>query len=135
LTGRRLCEFRGVHPVIRLLIVDDHTVVRQGLSMLFGTVDDIEVVGTAADGIVALTQVDALTPDVVLMDIGMPGLDGIEATRRIVTADPDARVVILTGDTDQTKLQQAVEAGALGCLLKDADPEALFAAVRTAYLH
>jgi len=120
--------------VIRLLIVDDHTVVRQGLSMLFGTADDIEVVGTAADGVLALTQVDALTPDVVLMDIGMPRLDGIEATRRIVTADPDARVVILTGDTDQTKAQQAVEAGALGFLLKDAEPEALFAAVRTAYL-
>ena len=120
--------------MIRLLIVDDHTVVRQGLSLLFGTVDDIEVVGTAADGVVALSQVDALTPDVVLMDIGMPRLDGIEATRRIVTADPDARVVILTGDTDQAKIQQAVEAGALGCLLKDADPEALFAAVRSAYL-
>jgi NarL family two-component system response regulator YdfI len=121
--------------VIRLLIVDDHTVVRQGLSLLFGTVDDIEVVGTAADGVLALSQVDALTPDVVLMDIGMPRLDGIEATRRIVTADPDARVVILTGDTDQAKIQQAVEAGAFGCLLKDADPEALFTAVRTAYLH
>jgi len=121
--------------VIRLLIVDDHTVVRQGLSMLFGTADDIEVVGTAADGVVALTQVDALTPDVVLMDIGMPRLDGIEATRRIVTADPDARVVILTGDTDQTKAEQAVEAGAFAYLLKDAEPEVLFAAVRTAYQH
>jgi DNA-binding NarL/FixJ family response regulator len=121
--------------VIRLLIVDDHTVVRQGLSMLFGTADDIEVVGTAADGVVALTQVDALTPDVVLMDIGMPRLDGIEATRRIVTADPDARVVILTGDTDQTKAEQAVEAGAVAYLLKDAEPEVLFAAVRTAYQH
>jgi DNA-binding NarL/FixJ family response regulator len=121
--------------VIRLLIVDDHTVVRQGLSMLFGTVDDIEVVGTAEDGVLALTQVNALTPDVVLMDIGMPRLDGIEATRQIVTADPGARIVILTGDTDQTKVQQAVEAGALGYLLKDAEPEALFAAVRTAYAH
>ena len=121
--------------MIRLLIVDDHTVVRQGLSMLFGTVDDIEVVGTAADGVVALSKVHALTPDVVLMDIGMPRLDGIEATRRIVTDDPDARVVILTGDTDDAKMQQAVEAGALGILFKDADPEALFAAVRTAYLH
>jgi DNA-binding NarL/FixJ family response regulator len=121
--------------VIRLLIVDDHTVVRQGLSMLFGTVDDIEVVGTAEDGVLALNQVNALTPDVVLMDIGMPRLDGIEATRQIVTADPDARIVILTGDTDQTKVQQAVEAGALGYLLKDAEPEALFAAVRTAYAH
>ena len=121
--------------MIRLLIVDDHTVVRQGLSMLFGTVDDIEVVGTAADGVLALNQVHALTPDVVLMDIGMPRLNGIEATRQIVTADPQARIVILTGDTDQTKAQQAVEAGALGCLLKDADPEALFAAVRTAYTH
>jgi DNA-binding NarL/FixJ family response regulator len=121
--------------VIRLLIVDDHTVVRQGLSMLFGTVDDIEVVGTAEDGVFALNQVNALTPDVVLMDIGMPRLDGIEATRRIVTADPGARIVILTGDTDQTKVQQAVDAGALGYLLKDAEPEALFAAVRTAYAH
>ena len=121
--------------MIRLLIVDDHTVVRQGLSMLFGTVDDIEVVGTAADGILALNQVHELTPDVVLMDIGMPRLDGIEATRRIVTADPRAKIVILTGDTDQTKVQQAVEAGALGYLLKDAEPEALFAAVRTAYAH
>ena len=130
-----MCEFRGVHPVIRLLIVDDHTVVRQGLSMLFGTVDDIEVVGTAEDGVLALKQVSALTPDVVLMDIGMPRLDGIEATRQIVTADPDARIVILTGDADQTKVQQAVEAGALGFLLKDAEPEALFAAVRTAYAH
>jgi DNA-binding NarL/FixJ family response regulator len=121
--------------VIRLLIVDDHTVVRQGLSMLFGTVDDIEVVGTAEDGVLALNQVSALTPDVVLMDIGMPRLDGIEATRQIVTADPDARIVILTGDADQTKVQQAVDAGALGFLLKDAEPEALFAAVRTAYAH
>jgi DNA-binding NarL/FixJ family response regulator len=101
--------------------------------MLFGTVDDIEVVGTAADGILALNQVHALTPDVVLMDIGMPRLDGIEATRQIVTADPRAKIVILTGDTDQTKVQQAVEAGALGFLLKDAEPEMLFAAVRTAY--
>jgi DNA-binding NarL/FixJ family response regulator len=126
-------NFRGVEPVIRLLIVDDHTVVRQGLSMLFGTVDDIEVVGTAADGVVALNQVQTLTPDVVLMDIGMPRLNGIEATRQIVTADPGARIVILTGDTDQTKVQQAVEAGALGYLLKDAEPETLFAAVRTAY--
>ncbi len=119
--------------MIRLLIVDDHTVVRQGLSMLFGTVDDIEVVGTAADGILALNQVHELTPDVVLMDIGMPRLDGIEATRQIVTTDPRAKIVILTGDTDQTKVQQAVEAGALGYLLKDAEPELLFAAVRTAY--
>lgn len=119
--------------MIRLLIVDDHTVVRQGLSMLFGTVDDIEVVGTASDGVLALNQVHALTPDVVLMDIGMPRLNGIEATRQIVTADPGARIVILTGDTDQTKVQQAVEAGALGYLLKDAEPETLFAAVRTAY--
>ena len=119
--------------MIRLLIVDDHTVVRQGLSMLFGTVEDIEVVGTAADGVLALNQVHALTPDVVLMDIGMPRLNGIEATRQIVTADPGARIVILTGDTYQTKVQQAVEAGALGYLLKDAEPEILFAAVRTAY--
>ena len=101
--------------------------------MLFGPVDDIEVVGTAADGILALNQVHEPTPDVVLMDMGMPRLDGIEATRRFVTADPRAKIVILTVDTDQTKAQQAVEAGALGYLLKDAEPELLFAAVRTAY--
>jgi len=118
---------------IRVVLVDDHGVVRRGLRGYLELLDDIEVVGTAADGILALNQVHELTPDVVLMDIGMPRLDGIEATRRIVTADPRAKIVILTGDTDQTKVQQAVEAGALGYLLKDAEPELLFAAVRTAY--
>ena len=73
-----------------------------------------------------------MTPDVVLMDIGMPRLDGIEATSQIVTADPRAKIVILTGDSDQTKLQQAVEAGALGYLLKDAEPEELVRGIRAA---
>jgi len=120
--------------VIRLLIVDDHTVVRQGLSMLFGTVDDIEVVGTAADGVLALNQVHALTPDVVLMDIGMPRLDGIEATRRIVaTPGLDAtRIIVLTTFEIDEYVFEALRSGAAGFLLKEADPEEIVRAVRVA---
>jgi len=118
---------------IRVLLADDQALVRGGLRKIVETEPDMTVVAEAADGLQAVDAARASHPDVAVLDIRMPHLDGIEATRRIVTADPRAKIVILTGDTDQTKVQQAVEAGALGYLLKDAEPELLFAAVRTAY--
>jgi DNA-binding NarL/FixJ family response regulator len=119
--------------MIRLLIVDDHVIVRLGLEMVFATVPDVEVVGTAADGNLAIEQFQALAPDVVLMDIGMPHLDGIEATRQMLALDPDSRIVILTGYADKPRIERALRAGAVACLFKDADPEDVIQAVRAAH--
>jgi DNA-binding NarL/FixJ family response regulator len=119
--------------VIRLLIVDDHAIVRQGLEQLFTAMSDITVVGTAVDGRAAVTQARALDPDIVLMDIGLPLLDGVEATRQIVAHDPDAKIVILTSYSDESRIIDALEAGALGYLLKDSDPYNVVKAVRVAY--
>ena len=119
--------------MIRLLIVDDHVIVRLGLEMVFATVPDVEVVGTAADGNLAVDQFRALAPDVVLMDIGMPHLDGIEATRQMLALDPDSRIVILTGYADRPRIERALRAGAVACLFKDADPEDVIQAVRAAH--
>jgi DNA-binding NarL/FixJ family response regulator len=119
--------------MIRLVVVDDQELIRAGLRALLARTEDIEVVGEAADGIAAVGQVRALSPDVVLMDIRMPGIDGIEATRRIA-ADPalaGVRVLVLTTfDTDE-HVFDALRAGAAGFLLKDARPEELRHAVRT----
>ena len=120
--------------MIRLLIVDDHAVVREGLRLLFATTSGIEVVGMAGDGAVAVEQTRVLAPDVVLMDLGMPVLDGIEATRRIVARDPDAKVVVLTSYTDQERLVAALDAGAIGYVLKHSDAEVVVRAVRAAYV-
>ena len=118
--------------MIRLLIVDDHAVVRQGLEQLFGTVPDVSVVGTAVDGRAAVAQVDELLPDVVLMDIGMPRLDGVDATREILAEHPEVKIVILTSYTDENRILEAVHAGALGYLLKHSDPYDVIEAVRAA---
>jgi DNA-binding NarL/FixJ family response regulator len=120
-------------PVIRVAVVDDQHLVRSGLRALLDRPDDITVVGEAADGDAALMLVRAERPDVVLMDVRMPGTDGIEATRRIVADERlrDVRVVVLTTfDTDEN-LFAAIRAGAAGFLLKDAAPDELRAAVRT----
>jgi DNA-binding NarL/FixJ family response regulator len=119
--------------VIRLLIVDDHAIVRQGLEQLFTAMPDITVVGTAVDGRAAVTQARALDPDIVLMDIGLPVLDGVEATRQIIAHDPDAKIVTLTSYTDESRIIDALEAGALGYLLKHSDPHNVVKAVRVAY--
>jgi DNA-binding NarL/FixJ family response regulator len=119
--------------MIRLLIVDDHAVVRQGLTQLFETVPGVEVVGVASDGEQAVTQVQTLGPDVVLMDIGMPRLDGIEATRRMTATHPGLPILILTGHADQQRMDQAMQAGACGCLLKQGDSVEVIEAVRRAY--
>lgn len=116
--------------MIRLLIVDDHQIVRQGLELLFATVPGVEVVGVAADGRQAVLEADRLTPDVVLMDVGMPKIDGVEATRQITAAHPAARVVMLTAYGDQDRIQAALQAGAAGYLLKHSAPEDVVQAVR-----
>ncbi len=115
---------------IRILLVDDHAIVRKGLRALLAEIDDIEVVGEAADGQQAINQAAALQPDVILMDIVMPNMDGIEATQRITRQQPEARVLALTSFAADDKLFPAIKAGALGYLLKDSDPEDLLQAIR-----
>jgi DNA-binding NarL/FixJ family response regulator len=118
--------------VIRVLLAEDHAVVRAGLKQLLDRAGDIEVVGAAADGAQAVELADDHGPDVILMDLSMPVMDGIEATKRILAADPDARVVVLTSLTDRERILGALDAGALGYLLKDAEPEAIHEALRAA---
>ncbi|MDQ1663352.1 MAG: hypothetical protein QOJ68_3332 [Blastococcus sp.] len=116
---------------MRVLLVDDHAVVRHGLSDLL-TGAGVEVVGSLDDGSLAEAAVRALEPDLVLMDLSMPGMDGIEATRAVLTARPDTLVVILTSFAEHARLHAALEAGAVGYLLKDAEPEDILRALRDA---
>jgi len=118
--------------MIRVLIADDHGVVREGLSRLLQAADGIEVAGVAADGEDAVAQAQAVAPDVVLMDLDMPGVDGIEATRRIAAGDGTAAVLVLTSFSDQPRILGAIEAGAVGYLLKDASSEDVVAGIRAA---
>ncbi|MGC5343969.1 response regulator [Streptomyces sp. DT24] len=119
-----------VTPAIRVLIVDDQMMVREGFSVLLNAMPGIEVVGEAVDGRQAVAQVAALRPDVVLMDIRMPELNGIEATREIVAADADAKVLVLTTFDLDEYVYQALRAGASGFLLKDASARQLAEGVR-----
>ncbi|WP_030747525.1 response regulator transcription factor [Streptomyces griseus] len=116
--------------MIRVLIVDDQIMVREGFSVLLGAMPDIEVVGEAVNGREAVAQVAALRPDVVLMDIRMPELNGIDATREIVAADADAKVLVLTTFDLDEYVYQALRAGASGFLLKDASARQLADGVR-----
>jgi DNA-binding NarL/FixJ family response regulator len=118
--------------VIRVLVADDHAVVRSGLEQLLSTADDIEVIGLVADGEAAAELAARERPDVILMDLSMPVVDGIEATRRIVADDPDAHVVVLTSFSDNRRIMDALGAGAIGYLLKHAGPDELLGAVRAA---
>ena len=118
-------------PPLRVLLVDDHAMVRSGFAMVLSVEDDIEVVGEAADGLQAIEQARALRPDVVLMDVQMPRMDGIEATRHLVADDLGHVVIVTTFDRDDY-LFDALRAGASGFLLKNAGPEQLLDAVRAA---
>jgi DNA-binding NarL/FixJ family response regulator len=118
--------------VTRLLIVDDHGAVREGLQQMFATVPGIEVVGVAEDGCQAIIQADRLRPDVVLMDVERPNVDGIEATRRIITTHPTSRVVILTASDDRSRIQDALQAGATSYVPKHSDPSHVVRAVQDA---
>ena len=118
--------------MIRVVIADDHAVVRAGLAQLLTTFADVELVGAAANGDEAVSLSAERDPDVVLMDLEMPVLDGIEATRRIRAAQPEVAVVVLTSFSDRERILSALDAGAAGYLLKDAEPDALAHAIRAA---
>ncbi len=118
--------------MIRVLIVEDHALVRAGLEELLSGAEDIDVVGVAGDGAEAIELAAAEEPDVVLMDLSMPVVDGIEATRRIRATQQEVRVVVLTSFSDQRRILEALDAGAIGYLLKDAEPDELFRGVRAA---
>jgi DNA-binding NarL/FixJ family response regulator len=117
-------------PMIRVLIVDDQSLIRVGIQTLLSRKPDIEVVGQASDGAEALRQVDALDPDVVLMDIRMPGMDGVEATRQLAARQARAGIIILTTFHDDANVFSALAAGARGYLLKDTDHKGLAEAIR-----
>jgi DNA-binding NarL/FixJ family response regulator len=118
--------------VIRVVVADDHAVVRAGLVQLLATFVGVELVGAAADGEEAVALCAERQPDVVLMDLEMPALDGIEATRRIRSSQPGVAVVVLTSFSDRERILRALDAGAAGYLLKDAEPAELLRAIEAA---
>jgi len=119
--------------MIRVLVADDHPVVRHGLCTMLEIEDDIVIVGRAADGEEAVAQALDTRPDIILMDVQMPNVDGIEAMRRIRAHDPDARVIVLTTYRDEDYIFPSLRAGARGYLLKDASREDLAAAIRAVH--
>ncbi|MFE5494959.1 response regulator [Streptomyces virginiae] len=118
---------------IRVLLVDDHQVVRRGLRTFLEVQEDIEVVGEASDGEEGIVRAEELRPDVILMDVKMPGTDGIEALRRLRELANPARVLIVTSFTEQRTVVPALRAGAAGYLYKDIDPDALAGAIRSVH--
>lgn len=125
---------KGPPRMTTVMLVDDHPLVRAGLTTLISTTDDLEVIGEAASGEQAISIVDVREPDVVLMDLSMPGMGGAEATRQIMGAHPQVRVVVLTSFADQDRVADALAAGAVGYLLKDCDGREVLAAIRSAAL-
>jgi DNA-binding NarL/FixJ family response regulator len=118
--------------VIRVLLADDHGVIRDGLGRLIASFEDIDLVGSAADGEEAVALSAELAPDVVLMDLDMPGVDGIEATRRVLAGRPETAVLVLTSFSDRPRILGAIEAGACGYLLKDVAAEEVAEGIRAA---
>jgi NarL family two-component system response regulator LiaR len=118
---------------IRVLIADDHAILRKGIRALLGTEPDIEVVGETADGLETVAQAESLRPDVILMDLVMPKMDGIEATRRITSEQPGIRILVLTSFAADDKVFPAIKAGALGYILKDSGPAELVQAIHQVY--
>jgi NarL family two-component system response regulator LiaR len=115
---------------IRVLICEDHAIVRKGIRALLSTEAGIEIIGEAGNGAEAVTQAAALNPDVILMDLMMPDLDGIEATRQITAQHPEAHILVLTSFAADDKVFPAIKAGALGYLLKDSGPDELVQAIQ-----
>ncbi len=121
------------NDTIHIFIADDHAIVRSGIQALLETIDGLEVVGEAADGQQTVTAVTSLRPDVILMDLEMPVMDGIEAIKQIMNQWPEARILVLTSFATDDRVFPAVKAGALGYLLKDSGPDALVQAIRQVY--
>ena len=119
--------------MIRLLVADDHDVIRFGLQTLLDKEPDITVIGMAADGRAAVILAVADPPDVVLMDLSMPVLDGVAATREILAASPSVRILVLTSYSHESIIREAFEAGACGYMLKDSSPTTLLEAIRAVY--
>jgi two-component system, NarL family, response regulator LiaR len=126
-------EQAKMSDLIRILIADDHPVVRQGLSGLLIPRNGMEVVGEATDGRQAVELADQLQPDVIMMDMVMPGLNGSDATAQILARNPHAHILILTSFGEEEKLVEAINAGAIGCLLKDSQPDDLLHAIRSVH--
>jgi DNA-binding NarL/FixJ family response regulator len=118
--------------MIKVLVVDDHALVRRGLTDLLSATDGIEPVGAVGDGALAADAVTELEPDIVLMDLSMPGVDGIEATKAVLAVRPETRVIMLTSFSENARILAALEAGAVGYLLKDAEPEDITRALHDA---
>jgi DNA-binding NarL/FixJ family response regulator len=117
---------------IRVAVADDHRVVRVGLEQLLATFADVELVGAAAGGEEAVALCEAEHPDVLLLDLSMPEVDGIEVTRRLAEGAPDTRVIVFTSFSDRERIVEALNAGAIGYLLKDAEPNEIESAIRAA---
>jgi NarL family two-component system response regulator LiaR len=115
---------------IRVLVADDHAIVRKGICALLATEPDIELVGEAQDGQEVITQAQRVRPDVILMDLVMPGMDGLEATRYLRNRQPDIRILVLTSFAGDDQVFPAIKAGAMGYLLKDSGPEDLVQAIQ-----
>jgi DNA-binding NarL/FixJ family response regulator len=118
---------------VRVMVVDDHAVVRNGLEQLIATTSDLVLVGAAANGAEALDLAEAVEPHVILMDLSMPIMDGVEATRRLHVSHPDAKVLVLTSFSEQRRIVEAMNAGAEGYLLKHADPDQILAGIRAVF--
>ena len=118
--------------MIKVMVVDDHELVRHGLAMLLGAADDVSLVGAASDGEGAVAMASEHRPDVVLMDLSMPGMDGVEATRRIMSENPACSVVVLSSFSERRMVLEAIDAGAAGYLLKDGGMDDILRAVRAA---
>jgi NarL family two-component system response regulator LiaR len=123
----------GTYPLIRVMVVDDHAVVRSGLTAFLQAIDDLELVGEAADGREAVQLAERIRPDVILMDLVMPGMDGATATRLIREKHPEIQVVALTSFKEDDLVQGVLAAGAIGYLLKDIAADELVQAIRAAY--
>ncbi|WP_394649736.1 response regulator [uncultured Deinococcus sp.] len=132
MTDSAVSDSAAAVPTVRVLLVDDHAVVRQGLRLFLGLDEHIEVVGEASNGEEALAEAGRLHPDVVVMDLMMPVMDGIAATRQLRRAHPDTEVIALTSTLEEHKVNGAIEAGAISYMLKDASSDTLADAIHAA---
>ena len=119
-------------PKVAVMICDDHGLIRDALAAFLGGIEDVQLVGTACDGEEAVALAAEKRPRVIVMDVSMPRMDGVEATRRILEHDPDTRIVMLTGHSDRALAEEAMRAGAVAYVMKDRDPREIFETILAA---